>query len=208
MRLSAFTFATGLSLLPFPALTAQGTSAADARSQGPAHAPVTVYEMADFQCPACQRFATLVLPDIERDFIQTGKVRWVFVNLPLIHIHKNTIPAAEAAMCASRQGRFWPMHDLLYRHQDDWASLDDPQPYLRGLGDSLHLPREAFRSCLVNHDTRAEIDADAASAARSGATATPSFYIEGGLLEGAAPYPAFKQLLDSVYTAKTAPAAH
>ena len=79
-----------------------------------------------------------------------------------------------------------------------------PWSISKGLGDSLRLPRGPFRACLAQHATRAEIDADAASAARTGATATPSFYIEGGLLEGAAPYPAFKQLLDSIYTAKTA----
>lgn len=173
------------------------------RSQGSSGAPVTVYEMADFQCPACRMFALTVLPSVERDYIQTGKVHWIFINLPLTSIHKNTIPAAEVAMCAARQGKFWPMHDLLYHHQDDWANLESPLPYLLGLGDSLRLSKAALVNCVSSHATRPDIDADAASSARAGAHATPSFYIEGGLMQGAAPYPEFKTVLDSIYTAKT-----
>ena len=185
------------------AARAQDADGAGQRSQGAPSAPVTVYEMADFQCPACRQFALAVLPSVERDYIKTGKVHWIFINLPLTNIHKNTIPAAEVAMCAARQGKFWPMHDLLYHHQDDWAELDAPLPYLLGLGDSLHLSRAALNTCVQNHATRGAIDADAASSNRAGAHATPSFYIEGGLLEGAAPYPEFRTILDSIYTAKT-----
>ena len=183
---------------------AQEADPAAARSQGQVSAPVTVYEMADFQCPACRYFALTVLPSVEQDYINTGKVRWIFINYPLVSIHKNTIPAAEIAMCAGQQGKFWPMHDLLYHHQDEWAPLDAPLPYLLGLGDSLHLSKSTLSTCVESHATRAVIDADAASSTRSGAHATPTFYIEGGLLEGAAPYTEFKRLLDSIYTAKTA----
>jgi len=182
----------------------QQADGAAQRSQGARTAPVTVYEMADFQCPACRAFAITELPRVEHDYIQTGKVHWVFINLPLTSIHKNTIPAAEVAMCAARQGKFWPMHDLLYHHQDEWADLDAPLPYLYGLGDSLHLSQPALRTCVEGHATRPAIDADAASAARAGAHATPSFYIEGGLLEGAPPYAVLQTVLDSIYTAKTA----
>jgi len=189
-----------------PRLIAQGADGAAGRSQGPASAPVTVYEMADFQCPACRYFALTVLPSVEQDYIKTGKVRWIFINYPLVSIHKNTIPAAEVAMCAARQGKFWPMHDLLYHHQDDWDQLDNPLPYLLGLGDSLQLSKSALSSCVQTHATRPAIDADATSSTRAGAHATPTFYIEGGLLEGAAPYPEFRGILDSIYRAKTAPA--
>jgi len=191
-----------------PLVHAQGADGAADRSQGPTSAPITVYEMADFQCPACRYFALTVLPAVEQEYIKTGKVRWIFINYPLVSIHKNTIPAAEIAMCAGRQGKFWPMHDLLYHHQDDWAQLDAPLPYLLGLGDSLHLSKSTLSTCVESHATRAAIDADAASSTRAGAHATPTFYIEGGLLEGAAPYTEFKRLLDSIYTAKTAHPAH
>ena len=98
---------------------AQDADLLAARSKGAAHAPVTVYEMADFQCPACRLFAVTVLPTLEREFVQTGKVRWVFINLPLTSIHPNAVAAAGVAMCAAREGRFWPVHDALYERQDD-----------------------------------------------------------------------------------------
>lgn len=191
-----------------PGLRSQGLDGAAGRSQGPATAPVTVYEMADFQCPACRYFALTVLPSVEQDYIKTGKVRWIFINYPLVSIHKNTIPAAEVAMCAARQGKFWPMHDLLYHHQDDWKDLDTPLPYLLGFADSLHLSKSTLATCVDTHATRAAIEADAAGSTRAGARATPSFYIEGGLLQGAAPYQEFRSILDSVYAAKTTHPGH
>lgn len=178
------------------------------RTRGNAKAPVTVYEMADFQCPACRQFALTELPSVERDFIRTGKVRWVFVNFPLTQLHKNTVPAAELGLCASHQGRFWTVHDLLFRHQDDWADLDDPVPYLLGLADSAHLARPALLACLQAPATRQEIEEEGQSSVRAGARATPSFWVEGGLIEGAPPYALLKAVLDSIYRAKTsAPAA-
>src|SRR3989441_13318371 len=98
-----------------------------ARSKGSVTAPVTVYEMADFQCPACRMFTVTVMPAVDSEFIRTGKVRWVFINLPLPSIHPNALAAAEVATCAARQGRFWQTHDALYLHQDAWARL--PQPH-------------------------------------------------------------------------------
>ncbi len=178
-----------------------------ARSKGAPGAPVIVYEMADFQCPACRAFALNVFPVLDREFIATGKVRWVFINLPLTSIHANAVAAAELAMCAARQGRFWEIHDLLYQHQADWERLPDPRQALVALGERAGADGAKLGACVAAHATRAEVDADARRAARSGARATPSFYIHGGLLEGA-PRVAdpFRALLDSVYRARTSSA--
>src|SRR6266436_5426951 len=155
-----------------------------ARAKGRVDAPVTVYEMSDFQCPYCREFALATMPVLEREYIQPGKVRFVYINLPLPSLHKNAASAAEVALCAARQQRFWPMHDLLFRHQDQWAPLASPRAFLLALGDSAGLDR----------------------ARRSGATSTPTFYIEGALLEGAAPVSVFRAVLDSIYQSKTAAA--
>src|SRR5438876_6581875 len=93
------------------------------RTKGAATAPVTVYEMSDFQCPYCKRHVDQTFPALEKEYIATGKVRWVFINFPLISIHPNAQAAAEFAMCAAREGKFWPAHDLLYRRQTSWAPL-------------------------------------------------------------------------------------
>ena len=174
------------------------------RSKGSPDAPVTVYEMADFQCPACRTFTVTVWPTLEREFVTTGKVRWVFINLPLTSIHPNAVPAAETAMCAARQGRFWQTHDLLDQHQDDWAKLAQPRAALVALAQRAGADRTKLVACLNARATQAEVEKDAQLAARAGAHATPSFYIEGGLLEGA-PYTPdpFRHLLDSVYAART-----
>ncbi len=176
-----------------------------ARSKGSPTAPVTVYEMSDFQCPYCQRFALEIFPALDTAYVQTGKVRWLFVNFPL-PMHPNAVPAAEVAMCAARQGKFWPVHDLLFRNQKVWAPLKAPAEYFLTFADSASLDRAAFQTCLSTGATRSEVESDAAAAVRAGATSTPSFYIEGGILAGAQPVAVFGPILDSIYAAKTAPA--
>ncbi len=182
------------------------TAASDplaARSIGSATAPVTVYEMSDFQCPYCRRHAMETLPTIEREYVATGKVRWVFINFPLTQIHPNAAAAAEFAMCAAHAGKFWPVHDLLYKYQPVWAPLKQPGAFLMTLADSVGLKRADVQPCLESHQGQKEVEADAAGAERSGAASTPSFYIEGGLMAGAAPVAVFRQVLDSIYAVKT-----
>ena len=183
---------------------AQNPDPLAARSKGAPNAPVTVYEMADFQCPACRMFAVTVLPTIDSEFVQTGKVRWVFINLPLVSIHPNAIAAAEVAMCASRQGRFWETHDALYLLQDDWASLPQPRAKLIALAERAGVDRKKLIACMDSGTARTEVQQDAQRATLSGAHATPSFYIEGGLMQGAPPTPdPMVKVLDSIYTART-----
>ena len=184
--------------------SAQNEDPLAARSKGAPNAPVTVYEMADFQCPACRLFAVTVLPTIDSEYVQTGKVRWVFINLPLTSIHPNAVAAAAVAVCAARQGRFWPTHDALYQHQDDWAKLAEPRSTLVKIAQRAGVDRTKLLACLNDDSVRREIELDAQRATRSGATATPTFYIEGGLLPGA-PYTPdpMRHLLDSIYAVRT-----
>jgi protein-disulfide isomerase len=187
-------------------LAAAGQSQSDpvaSRSMGRSDAPVTVYEMSDFQCPYCRQFTLTTLPVIERDFIQTGRVRWVFVNFPLTNLHKNAVAAAQVAMCAARQHRFWPVHDQLYQRQSQWAELDQPWSALYALADSGGVQHDSLVACVTSRATVDEIARDARGAARAGATGTPTFYIEGGLADGAIPPADFSRILDSVYRVKT-----
>lgn len=173
------------------------------RSMGSPAAPITVYEMSDFQCPYCRRHAVDVFPALEREYINTGKVHWIFINFPLTSIHPNAAAAAELALCGARVGKFWPLHDLLYKYQDTWAPLKDPGQFLLSLADSVHAPRKTMEACLTSGAARPELEADAEAAHRSGAQSTPTFYIEGGLLVGAEPLQVWQQVLDSIYAAKT-----
>jgi protein-disulfide isomerase len=197
--------AAALLVAVLPAASAGQTAGRDplaSRSKGAPTAPVTVYEMSDFQCPYCRKHALEVFPTIEREYLQTGKVRWVFINLPLVSIHANALPAAELAMCAARLGKFWPVHDLLFQHQETWAPLKEPGPFLLSLADSVKLPRAPLVKCLESEAARAEIQAEAQGSERAGAASTPTFYIEGGLLTGARPTELWREVLDSIYREK------
>ncbi|HEY8105896.1 MAG TPA: thioredoxin domain-containing protein [Gemmatimonadales bacterium] len=203
-----------LSLAPAGVVLAQATAQSTSqdaarkntlgeRSLGLATAPVTVYEMSDFQCPYCRRHAMDVFPLLDQTYVKTGKVRWVFINFPLTSIHPNAAAAAELAVCAARLGKFWPLHDLLFKYQDTWAPLKEAGPFLLSLADSASVPHQAIEECLTTGAARPEIEADVDGARRSGAQSTPTFYIEGGLLVGAQPPEVWKEILDSIYAAKT-----
>ncbi len=184
--------------------TAAATDPLAARSLGSASAPITVYEMSDFQCPYCRLHAIETFPAIQREYIATGKVRWIFLNFPLTSKHPNAAAAAALAVCAGGSGKFWPMHDLLFKHQDAWAPLKDPGAFLITLADSLGIARPGMLQCLQSPGTRQIIESEAQGAVRAGANSTPSFYIEGGLMGGAYPIDVFRHILDSIYVVKTA----
>lgn len=176
----------------------------DARTKGAPTAPITVYEVSDFQCPYCRQFWEETLPQIDREYIKTGKIRFTFLNLPLAQIHANAAAAHELAMCAARQDQFWPIHDLLYRNQKRWAGLQDPSRYFIELADSAAIARDSLLKCFEQGSVRGLIQTEAELNWRAGVRSTPSFIIEGAILAGAAPIDVWRPILDSIYTQKTA----
>jgi protein-disulfide isomerase len=195
--------ALAIHLIAIPVGAQTKAAPLETRSKGSPKAPVTVYEMSDFQCPYCRKFAQETFPGLERSYITTGKVRWVFINFPLTDIHPHAAAAAQLGLCAAKQNGFWRVHDLLFQHQDTWAPLKEAGPFFVSLADSAGLSKQALVTCLEAPETLQAVQADAEGAARSGAGSTPTFYIEGGLLEGAVPLSVFRQVLDSVYEVKT-----
>jgi protein-disulfide isomerase len=173
-----------------------------ARTLGDPHAPITIYDLSDFQCPFCRDFWQETLPALEQDYINTGKARLTFINLPIPELHQNALAAHEAAMCAAAQNQFWPMHNLLYAHQRDWAALRNPTPYFLALADSAQLDRGTFSSCVTSGRMRPLINAERQEALRNGVHSTPSFVVEGTLLAGFAPINVWRSMLDSIYTAR------
>jgi protein-disulfide isomerase len=173
------------------------------RVKGSPSAPVTVYEMSDFQCPYCKKFAQEIFPELERRYIRPGKVRWVFINLPLTSVHAHAAPAAELALCAAKQDGFWRVHDLLFQYQETWAPLKEAGPFFVSLADTAGLNKQSLLACLQAPETKDDLRKEAEGAVRSGATSTPTFYIEGGMMAGALPVPVFSQILDSIHAVKT-----
>src|SRR5947207_2444331 len=167
-----------------------------ARIQGSSPAPLWVIEVSDFQCPYWQQWHDQTYPPFLNQYVTTGKVRLAYVNFPLgIHLH--AFPAAEAAMCAAAQDKFWPMHDALFATQAHWESLPSPSPVFDSLAQATGVDMKRWRDCVSSGKMRPLIQADHDRAQRAGASATPSFMIGDKLLAGAIPLNELQQAIDS-----------
>ena len=157
-------------------------------SKGPKNAPVTIIIFSDFQCPFCSRVEP-TLKELEKEY--GSKLRWVWKNQPL-PFHQNAEPAAEAAMAAGAQGKFWEMHDKLFANQQ---SLDRAS-YER-FATELGLDMARFKGDLDGQKYKDQIKADSAEGTKVGANGTPTFFVNGNQLVGAQPVDAFKKLIDA-----------
>jgi len=157
-------------------------------SLGPDSAPVTIVEFSDFQCPYCRQSQD-TLKRLMAAY--EGKVKLVFRDFPLRNIHPQAQKAAEAAQCAAEQQKFWPYHDKLFAA----ASLQPDE--LKKFAQELGLKLEQFTACLDSNKHAAAIDADMRAGRDVGINATPTFFINGYLLSGAATYERFKELVDA-----------
>ena len=151
--------------------------AAMSRLKGNHNASVLVYEFADFQCPYCARFAREVFPRIDSAYVRTGKVQWIFVNLPLPN-HPNAWAASETAMCAGAVSeKFWAMHDRLFELQQEWSGVADPAALFARYARDAGVPQDAFQSCVLSDRTAALLVRDVMYATSVRVTGTPAFII-------------------------------
>jgi protein-disulfide isomerase len=150
--------------------------------KGKPEAPVTIVEYADFQCPGCGYFANQLEQRLLADYVQTGQARFVFHDYPLPG-HPNAVPAAEAARCAGDQGAFWPMHDVLFSAQNQWASLSQPLQQFGVYAEQLKLDRAAFEQCLSSGKQRDAILKAQQAGDQLGLPGTPSFAVNGALID-------------------------
>jgi len=159
----------------------------NAPMRGPKDAPLTVVLFSDFQCPFCGRVEPS-LTELEKAY--PGKVRVFWKNFPL-PFHNNAKPAAEAAMAANEQGKFWEMHDILFKNQQnlDAASLEK---YAKEIG----LDMARFKAAVDSHKFAAQIEADAKQGGSLGVQGTPASFLNGHFINGAQPVDAFKKIAD------------
>ena len=179
-----------------PAATADAANAilarADAgRIQGDTAAPVWIVELSDFQCPFCKRWHDETYPAIKREYIDAGIVRMAYVNLPL-SIHHHAGPAAEAAMCASAQGRFWQVHDGLFDTQDRWTPMTDATALFDSIALATGIDRATYRQCMDSDVMERLIAGDVQRAQTANVRPTPTFFVGGERIEGAAPLDVFR----------------
>jgi len=172
--------------------------------KGNPNAPVTVVEYSDFQCPFCSRFFQQTLPLIEENYIDTGKIKFVYKDLPLDSLHPNARAAHIAAECADEQGKFWEYHDVLFEKQPQWSNLasSELQNTFTQFATEMGLQAASFESCMQSPNIADEVNKDTLEAASFGATGTPTFFIgneKDGFIKlvGAQPYATFQRVIDN-----------
>ena len=170
-------------------------------SKGSASARVVLIEFSDYQCPYCASYSTETMPQVADQYIATGKIRYVFRDYPL-PMHANAAKAAEAAHCAGAQGKFWEMHDQLFKNN---AALEAAR--LPGYAKMLGLNETAFGECLASGRFAADVRKDVADAKAAGVNSTPSFFVglaqpDGSVkvvrrLNGARPFSDYRAVIES-----------
>jgi len=162
------------------------TVAATGPAVGPVNAPVTIVEFSDFQCPFCQR----LFPTMQQVAAKYGdKVRIVFRQFPL-KIHANAAKAAEASLCANEQGKFWELHDAMFKGHDLTVEK------LKASAASLGLDSDAFDKCLDSGRTAATVQNDLEDGAAAGVSGTPALFINGRVISGAVPLEEITPVID------------
>jgi len=163
-------------------------------------APLTMVEFTDLQCPFCNRFAITTFDQLKKDYIDTGKVRFISRDYPL-DFHPQAMPAARASRCAGDQGRFWELRETLVKN----ASQLSPA-YITQQAAALKLDMKQFETCIKSTEYDSAINKDMTEGSGFSVNGTPTFFvgkttaqgIEGLRIVGAQPYAVFQQRLDAL----------
>jgi protein-disulfide isomerase len=176
-------------------------------------APLTLLEFTDYQCPYCRRHAINTLPRLISEYVQMGKLRYVIREMPVEANHPLAAKAAEAALCAHDQGRYWEMHDTLFANPDRML-LDELKQHAEALG--LDVIR--FDNCLDVGEKRSRVLDDVKAGKKAGMRGTPAFFLgptppsdEGvflvtEIIHGAESYEELAQRIDTLLITTTTPA--
>ncbi|TSC79639.1 MAG: DSBA oxidoreductase [Candidatus Peregrinibacteria bacterium Gr01-1014_25] len=165
-------------------------------------ATVTIIEFTDYQCPFCGRHYSQTFGEIKKNYIDTGKVKYVVRDFPL-SFHQNAQKAAEATECAGDQDNFWEMHDLLFSKQDEWSSESDATKTFAKYARDLKMNAAAFQTCMDEDTYADEVQKDMADGSSAGIDGTPGFWVigpdgKGEQISGAQPYQNFASVIDKM----------
>lgn len=153
-------------------------SADSYRSLGQADAPVVITMFSDYECPACAAVEADIIPGVIERYVESGQARLVFRDFPLTSIHPNAQKAAEAAVCAGEQGKYWEMHDTLFASRDEWTTAEgDPSSQLKELAAEIGVDEQAFADCLDSGEAAVAVEAEVLAGQMMGVNATPFFFI-------------------------------
>ena len=178
------------------------TLTVDEPFKGDKTAKLTLVDFSDYQCPFCARFFRETLPQIEKDYILTGKVKYVFRDFPLEIIHREAFKAHEAAHCAGDQGKCWEMHDRLFQNQTNLGPEELPKH-----AEAIGLSSSVFQKCLGSEKHASRIRKEIEHGRKAGVQGTPTFFLGSQdsdartvkvlrMIQGAQSYAQFKEAID------------
>lgn len=157
---------------------------------------VEVVEFADFECPACGQFATITEPDIRARLVNTGMIRFRFMDFPLEGVgHNNTRAAHMAAWCAGDQGKFWEMHDMIFATQDRWSTYatSRPLPVFESLAQQIGLNVQQYQDCMESRKFLGQLQSNVDEGLTRGVNSTPTFFIGNRKVATNVSYDQFRQ---------------
>jgi len=158
-----------------------------------AHSKVTLVEFGDFQCPACGAEYPIITQLLQN---YNGKINFVFRNFPLPQ-HQNAQAAAEAAEAAGAQGKFFEMYNMLYTNQQTWGETNNAMTYFIQYAKALRLDMNKWTNDVKSNKYKAKIQKDIDDGYAVGVNATPTFYLNGVMIQGGLPYNDFKSRIDA-----------
>lgn len=165
--------------------------------KGSAAARTHIMEFVDFGCSYCAKFAAETFVKIDSAYIKGGTVKWTLIPY-VTGMFRNSREVTVAAECAAEQGKFWEMHDLLYAKQKEWKASRQISATVNSYVTQLKLDKAAFARCSMNPGIARRVDLQTRMAAQRGVRATPTFFVNGQMVEGAVPWADFKSYLDRV----------
>lgn len=159
-------------------------------------AKVTLIEFADFRCPFCEQFYSQTEPQIIKNYVDTGKVKFAFRHYAFLGTA--SVVAADASECANDQGKFWDYYNYLFKNQPPES---DTSMYntdtLTKAASSLGMDATKFKTCLDSKADDAKVQQDLADGQKAGVNGTPAFFVNGNAISGAEPYSVFQQAIDA-----------
>jgi protein-disulfide isomerase len=166
-------------------------------AEGDPDAPITVIEFSDYGCPFCRRYVGTTYPIIKQEYIDTGKIYYVFKDFPIAQLHPQAHIASEAAECSGEQGKYWVMHDTLFSAPSEWDTTEaTAREVFAVYAERIGLDTPRFDDCMAQGRYRAGISSNMAEGRRMGVTGTPTFIVNGKLLVGAQTAEVFQRVLD------------
>ena len=170
---------------------------------GQEKAPVTIIEFSDFQCPYCRKFWRETLPEIKKNYIDSGKAKLVYRDFPL-PMHPSAEISAEAGECAGDQGKFWEWHDKIFSEQDKegQSTVQYGIADVKKWGAEIGLDAAQFTACLDSEKYKDEVAKDLADGQAADVTGTPTFFVNGKTVRGSLPLSSFQKIIDAALGAK------